>query len=740
MASGEINRIQVTAQAVARTVTVQVRTNSVTAQAYARGPKGDTGDTGPQGPQGEQGPTGATGATGPQGEQGIQGETGATGPQGPQGEQGPQGDPGADGADGVVQTIVAGTGISVDSTDPANPVVTATGGGGGSGDVVGPASATDNAIARFDSTTGKLLQNSTTTLDDNGSIQFPTNASLVFGLDPSGTRTLSVNSLSGTLSYDDDVSITGNIAVSGTVDGRDIATDGTKLDRFATPVGATDGYVLTSDGANGTAWEPASGGGGSGDVTGPASSTDNAVARFDSTTGKIVQDSSVTVSDTGSISVAEDVYVTRDLYTDTVFETTAAAGVTVDGVLLKDGLVDGRDVSADGALAASALQDVVDDTTPQLGGDLDANGRNIGFDDATGITDDSGNEQILFAKSASAVNYIQVGNGATGSAPSIAATGSDTNVNLFIRGKGTGSIIMADGGTNTALAVEGAGGSPVNYVLAKNAITATAPSLEATGTDTNVSLNLKSKGSGTVQANGVPVVTTTGTQTLTNKTLTAPKLGSGGFIADANGNEVIKTPTTVASAVNEVTISNAATLTNPSVAATGNDANINLDLKSKGSGAVLANGVAVVTTTGSQTLLGKSIDGSVNSLSSIPSSALALSKTTDANGWTMYDYGTWKEYAKVFGPYNPGAISSDSGATLTTGANMPVGVAPNAVSITTSHSIAGGPNGSQVIFGTGGYDHTSSSTSFTYSLFLRNITGVSLTPTGVTVTVKLVTL
>jgi hypothetical protein len=36
------------------------------------------------------------------------------------------------------------------------------------GDVVGPASATDNAIARYNSTTGKLIQNSTTTIDDSG--------------------------------------------------------------------------------------------------------------------------------------------------------------------------------------------------------------------------------------------------------------------------------------------------------------------------------------------------------------------------------------------------------------------------------------------------------------------------------------------------------------------------------------------------------------------------------------------
>ncbi len=49
----------------------------------------------------------------------------------------------------------------------------APGGGGGSGDVVGPASATDNALARFDSTTGKLIQNSTVLLDDAGAFTFP---------------------------------------------------------------------------------------------------------------------------------------------------------------------------------------------------------------------------------------------------------------------------------------------------------------------------------------------------------------------------------------------------------------------------------------------------------------------------------------------------------------------------------------------------------------------------------------
>ena len=58
-------------------------------------------------------------------------EKGDTGPQGIPGDPGP---PGADGAPGVVQSIVPGSGISVDSTDPANPIVTATGGPGSTGD------------------------------------------------------------------------------------------------------------------------------------------------------------------------------------------------------------------------------------------------------------------------------------------------------------------------------------------------------------------------------------------------------------------------------------------------------------------------------------------------------------------------------------------------------------------------------------------------------------------------------
>lgn len=57
----------------------------------------------------------------------------------------------------------------------ASPIITQSNAGslGIGGDVVGPASATDNAIARFDTTTGKLLQNSGVTIDDSGNIATP---------------------------------------------------------------------------------------------------------------------------------------------------------------------------------------------------------------------------------------------------------------------------------------------------------------------------------------------------------------------------------------------------------------------------------------------------------------------------------------------------------------------------------------------------------------------------------------
>ena len=58
----------------------------------------------------------------------------------------------------------------------------------------------------------------------------------------------------------------------------------------------TAGQALVTDGSGVLSWSSAA----SGDVYGPASATDNAVARYDGTTGKIIQNSAVTIGDDGA--------------------------------------------------------------------------------------------------------------------------------------------------------------------------------------------------------------------------------------------------------------------------------------------------------------------------------------------------------------------------------------------------------------------------------------------------------
>jgi hypothetical protein len=88
-----------------------------------------------------------------------------------------------------------------------------------SGDVVGPASSTDNALARFDLATGKLLQNSTGILTDAGALSGLTS------IDATGAITLTKSSaiILGLASAAGQVSSTGTIAISS--DGLGVGAD-----------------------------------------------------------------------------------------------------------------------------------------------------------------------------------------------------------------------------------------------------------------------------------------------------------------------------------------------------------------------------------------------------------------------------------------------------------------------------------------------------------------------------------
>ncbi|KKM16399.1 hypothetical protein LCGC14_1686280, partial [marine sediment metagenome] len=212
------------------------------------------------------------------------------------------------------RTLVGVSGVAITVVGDTVEVSTS----GTAGDFVGPANSTDKAIVRFDGTTGKLGQNSNVTIDDTGNITLPAFA---------------------------------------TVDGRDVSVDGTKLDGVESGATAdqtiTAGAGLTGGGAGDVALDVVANADGSivvnandvqvgvlatdaqhgvrgggtqhsvviaagaagfmssadktkldavvavGDVIGPAGATNEAFARFNTVTGKLIQDSVVTSTDLG---------------------------------------------------------------------------------------------------------------------------------------------------------------------------------------------------------------------------------------------------------------------------------------------------------------------------------------------------------------------------------------------------------------------------------------------------------
>ena len=118
------------------------------------------------------------------------------------------------------------------------------------GDVVGPASSTDNAIARFDSTTGKLLQNSTATITDTGQAAFV------------GYVQVAPNTGSGTSGY---LELQSNNAGSGSKTLRfqpsNTASTSTQTYTFPGNYG-TPGQFLSTDGSGNLTWSTGGGGGG----------------------------------------------------------------------------------------------------------------------------------------------------------------------------------------------------------------------------------------------------------------------------------------------------------------------------------------------------------------------------------------------------------------------------------------------------------------------------------------------
>lgn len=122
------------------------------------------------------------------------------------------------------------------------------------GDASGPGSATDNAIARFDGTTGKLIQNSTATLSDIGQAAFV------------GYARVTANTGAGTSGY---LELQSTDSGSGTktlrIEPSAAATTSTQTYVFPNDYG-TGGQFLSTDGSGNLSWATASGGGSGGPI------------------------------------------------------------------------------------------------------------------------------------------------------------------------------------------------------------------------------------------------------------------------------------------------------------------------------------------------------------------------------------------------------------------------------------------------------------------------------------------
>jgi hypothetical protein len=163
----------------------------------------------------------------------------------------------------------------------------------------------------------------------------------------------------------------------------------------------------------------------------------------------------------------------------------------------------------------------------------------------------SGNQSLQVNNVASAVNYAQIVGAVTGGAPTISAQGSDANISLALTAKGSGGHTFNTGGGQQFAVAQTA--SAVDYLQATGN-SGGFPSLSAQGASTNVSMVYGTKGTGGHN------FTTNGTST----------------------NQLIVAHT--ASAVNYVRVTGGATGAAPTISAQGSDANIDLNLFTKGTG------------------------------------------------------------------------------------------------------------------------------------------------------------
>lgn len=203
---------------------------------------------------------------------------------------------------------------------------------GGGGDVTGPASSVDNSIARLDGVTGKVIQSTPhLTLSDDNKFESSTGTNI---------ELLSVADIeiSSGVGAAQSVNITADIDGVVSIKNDNLVTNEIS-ERTASSGVTIEGIRIKPEQIY--------------------SASDLSVFAYDklSLTGDTQVDIYAGIGNinlataTGDIELqahAEVIVTSDNLKTNIVGERTSSSGVTIDGTLIKDGLVDGRDLSVDG--------------------------------------------------------------------------------------------------------------------------------------------------------------------------------------------------------------------------------------------------------------------------------------------------------------------------------------------------------------------------------------------------------
>jgi len=208
--------------------------------------------------------------------------------------------------------------------------------------------------------------------------------------------------LNGKATFSGDVVVTGDLTVTG-----DDITMGTN----------TSGHIMVADGTN---FNP------------------------------VAVSGDVTIASNGAVTIASGAVETAMVNANVITGQTAETSLDTsnDVILIHDASASAlrKTTLASISSALGGITDVVADTSPQLGGNLDTNSHNILIDDAHFIADESGNEQIIFNTTSSAVNQFEITNSASSTSftqgPHLSVSGGDSEIDLNLAAKGAGHVVI----------------------------------------------------------------------------------------------------------------------------------------------------------------------------------------------------------------------------------------------------------------------------------------------------------